>query len=225
MQAAVACMRGLRRLRLIRCHLQTAQMPGLPNILAKVPSLTVRIERLLHLYKVYQLALKCAAYSCSQHGDQPVAVAACAVAVVAAPLHDNLQVRLHACSVSDNVSCHTNSNMCDHGPGASPGRQHAGGAGTGRSGTACQRPSNAEPVWLHVRKREQPVQRLLHPAAQHAPQCWHQTLQLRSNTAAHEPEQRLRTIIEPVCRPEHICLLLCYCINLLSEGQSGLLIT
>lgn len=44
-QAAVACMRGLRRLRLIRCHLQTSQMPGLPNILAKVPSLTVRIGR------------------------------------------------------------------------------------------------------------------------------------------------------------------------------------
>jgi hypothetical protein len=50
-QAAVACMRGLRRLRLIRCRLHTSQMPGLPNILSKVPSLTVRIGRLVRLHK------------------------------------------------------------------------------------------------------------------------------------------------------------------------------
>jgi hypothetical protein len=97
-QAAVACMRRLRRLRLTRCRFQTPQMPGLPNILAKVPSLTVGSAN----YVSAQGVLLCAD-CCSHHGDRPDAGAACAPAVAAVLLHDNLQVRLHACNASDNV--------------------------------------------------------------------------------------------------------------------------
>ena len=64
-QAALACMRDLRRLRLIRCRFQDPQMPGLPNILGKAPSLTVHIGRLLRLYNgcasTHQFAPKAAA--------------------------------------------------------------------------------------------------------------------------------------------------------------------
>ena len=57
----------------------------------------------------------------------------------------------HAC---DNVVWLPDSTTCDYVSGAPPGRQHAEGAGTGRPGTACRRPPNAEHVWLHVRNRE-----------------------------------------------------------------------
>ena len=80
-QAALACMRGLRRLRLIRCRFQDPQMPGLPKILAKAPSLTVHIGRLLHLYNGCASTHQFAPKSCCRHGSRPHACAACGPAV------------------------------------------------------------------------------------------------------------------------------------------------